>query len=86
MMCKCNNAQFIALDVIDNAIWETPYRKTAPPLVPLCCEMWMRTKKIKGAFKFGNKCQRERRACLSRVIDRRLSEFSVSLFANGGGH
>jgi hypothetical protein len=57
MMCKCNNSQLVALDVVDNAKWETPYRKTTPTLVPLGGEVWMRTKKIKGAFKLGNKRQ-----------------------------
>ncbi len=74
------------MDMVNNAKWEAPQRKTASIVMPRRSEGWMRAKQIKGALKFCHECQSKIWTCYSRVIDRRVRQFSISLFANGGDH
>ena len=44
MMGKRDDTEFLALDVVNNAVRKTMYRE-APPVPSRCAKLWMHTKK-----------------------------------------
>ena len=57
MMGECNNSDFFAAKIVDDAIGKLSYREAAPTVSPRRAELWVRTKKFEYSFVFRNECK-----------------------------
>ena len=68
MMGKRDDAEFLALDVVNDAVRKTMYRE-APPVPPRCTKLWMHTKKVQRALKLRDESKAEFSIGFSGIVD-----------------
>jgi len=54
---ECNDTDFLAANVVDDAVWKLPYWKAAPAVSPGRAKLWMDTKKLEHSFELDDELE-----------------------------
>ena len=86
MMCESNHSEFVAMDIIDNAVRKSPQWKASPAVPPGRSNQRVITQKGQGPLELQNKRQRNLSAGFPSIVDCTFVKLTVGFCTNRRGH